>query len=135
MNTRISLAVVIMAVLITAAGCDKRSGVGAADYQDYGAGIQSTTALTSIRAILEDPFKYDGKPVTVKGIIASVCPSSGCFLRLGEGTSQIYVDLKKGGFTIPRGKNVGHLAYVSGVANARSDEIKIDATGVRILEK
>ena len=103
-------------------------------HTDYGS-ITDVSNLTPISKIAADPAAYDGKTVTVKGVIASVCPHTGCFLRLGEGTAQIHVDLEKSGFTVPPGKNAGHMAYVTGTVMAGGAEVKIVGSGVRIMEK
>jgi hypothetical protein len=116
------------AFLLFLGGC-KNNG-----HADYGS-IAEVSGLTPIGKIVADPNAFDGQTVTVKGVIATVCPHSGCFLRLGEGTVQIYVDLEKSGFNVPPGKNVGHVAYVTGVVQAGGAEVKIIGTGVRILEK
>jgi hypothetical protein len=121
-------ATIAFAFFLSLSGC-KNNG-----HADYGS-IKDVSSLTSISKIVADPAAYDGKTVTVKGVIATVCPHSGCFLRLGEGTAQIYVDLEKSGFTVPPGKNVGHVAYVTGTVMAGGAEVKINGTGVRIVEK
>jgi len=130
MNIRKTPVAIVAVLLLVITGCDQKTG-----YQQYGASVLDSAELTSIRTILDDPSAHDGQQVTVKGIIAAVCPSSGCFLRLGEGASQIFVDLQESGFTVPPGKNLGHLAFVSGVVRSGKDEVKIAGTGVRIMEK
>ncbi len=67
-------------------------------------------------------------------IIASVCPSSGCFLHLGAGTAEIEVDLVEGGFTIPPGQNVGKVAVAVGPVRVAGERVKVTARGLRILE-
>jgi len=119
----------IVAALLLAAGCSESGGA----YQEYGAGVAGPTQLTAIAAIVTDPAVFDGQTVTVKGVIASVCPSSGCFMRLGAGTSQIMVDFKDAGFTLPPGKGGGQVAWAQGTVRA-GDEPMIAATGVRIME-
>jgi hypothetical protein len=124
-----SISVALFLAALLSSGCDKQAG-----HTDYGAGIDESN-LTPIKSILDNPGDFQGKTVTVKGVIASVCPSSGCFLRLGAGSVQIMVDLEKSGFNVPPGQNVGHLAYATGVVTPGGNEVKIDGTGVRILEK
>ena len=103
--------------------------------EDFGEGVKDAGNLTSITKIVQTPGDYDGKTVTIKGIIASVCPSAGCFFHLGEGSSQIMVDLKQNGFSIPPGKNIGHLAFATGSVSISGDQVKIIGKGVKILEK
>ncbi len=104
-------------------------------YTDYGAGIKDTVNLTSIANIVRNPGEFDNKNVTVKGIIASVCPSAGCFFSLGEGASNIDIDLKQNGFNIPPGKNIGHIAFAHGKVSVSGESVMIIGKSVRIVEK
>lgn len=123
-----NMIIISAALLVFLGGCKTKG------HADYGS-ITDVSNLTAIGKIVADPAAYDGKTVTIKGVIATVCPHSGCFLRLGAGTAQIYVDLEKSGFNVPPGKNVGHVAYVTGTVLAGGAEVKINGTGVRIMEK
>ena len=118
------------ALMLAVAGCSEAGG----GHTDYGAGVKDTSNLVAISAIVADPATFDGQTVTVKGVIASVCPSSGCFMRLGAGTSQIHVDFVESGFTLPPDKNGGKVAFAQGTVHA-GDDPQIAASGVRILEK
>ena len=120
--------IIAFASVLFLGGCNTKG------HADYGS-ITGVSDLTPISDIVADPAAYDGQNVTVKGVIASVCPHTGCFLRLGEGTAQIHVDLEKSGFTVPPGKNAGHVAYVTGTVMAGGAEVKIVGSGVRIMEK
>ena len=104
-------------------------------FEDYGAGIANPDDLTPIPSITKAIADYDGKTVTVRGVVASVCPSAGCFLFLGEGSAQIKVDMHPGGFNVPPGKGAGQLAWATGEVMAAGDDAVIVATGVRIQEK
>ena len=119
----------LLAAASLLAGCTEGGG-----YTDHGAGVATTTDLAAIGDILESPQTYAGQTVTVKGVIASVCPSAGCFLRLGAGTEQILVDLQKSGFNIPPGQGAGQVAFATGTVGTSAAETWIEATGVRILD-
>lgn len=134
MNLRIPVLVIGAIAVTVATGC-REVAVEDRGYEEFGGGVPDTSRVTPIPKIVEAPALHDGRQVTVKGIIASVCPSSGCFLYLGEGSSQIKVDLKKEGFTIPPGQNIGHVAYATGAIRAVREEATLSATGLRILEK
>lgn len=104
-------------------------------YEKFGDGVPDRASLTSIGKIVQSPADFDGKKVTVKGVIASVCPHSGCFLHLGEGTHLIKVDLLEHEFTIPPGENVGHVAFATGTVRASDEQVKLAASGLQIQEK
>ena len=138
-RTIVSLVVVLA---LTAAGCKDEPAAKVAGkpdaekkFQKFGKGVADTEDLTPIAKIVESPADFDGKEVTVKGVIASVCPHSGCFLHLGAGTQQIKVDLLEHGFTIPPGENGGHVAYAAGTVRVSGDQVKIAASGLHIMEK
>ena len=87
----------------------------AADFEHFGGGVHDVTKLTPVGEIVARPADFDGKEVVIKGMIASVCPSSGCFFHLAAGSASIKVDLKSSGFTLPPGKNIGRVAYAQGI--------------------
>ena len=126
----------LLATTLLFAGCNKdKDKVSEIKGMDFGEKITNLSELTSISSIVKLPKNFEGKKVTVKGIIASVCPSSGCNLFLGDGADQIKVDLKENGFNVPPGQNAGHIAFVSGTVRVNGDQFKIVGTGVKILEK
>ncbi len=130
-----------LALLLSVAGCKgdeggkKAKGAAAPASEDYGEGVADPDDLTPIPSITKAPAEYDGKIVTVRGVIASVCPSAGCFLFLGEGAAQIKIDMHPNGFNVPPGKGGGQVAWATGKVLAGKDTAVIIATGVRVQEK
>ncbi len=133
---------IALASLLSLTGCkgghdhDHDHGEKAAPaFDDYGAGIANPDDLTPIPSITKAPADFDGKTVTVRGMVASVCTSAGCFLYLGEGTAQIKVDMHPNGFNVPPGKGAGQLAWATGEVIGTGKDPVIIATGVRLQEK
>ena len=126
----------LLGMILYSQGCKENTmNISTGEYVEYGNGIEDISSLTPVHEILEKSSSFIDKTVTVKGIIASVCPASGCFLRLGQGSKQIYVDLKKSGFHLPPGKNVGRIAYVTGLVQLKGDEVIMLGRGVRIMKR
>jgi len=126
--------------LVVAGGCDEepagKAPAAAASYQEYGDGVPEGAELVPIPTLVKDPGPWDGKSVTVKGIVVSVCPTAGCFLFLGEGSSQIEVDLMEKGFTIPPGGRwAGHVAFATGVVQVSGGQVKLAGHGLLMVER
>jgi hypothetical protein len=140
------LMIAALAMLVPLTGCKdqevakgletgKKGAVAGASFQEYGKSIAAVEVLTPIPTIAQSPADFDGKEVVVRGVIASVCPSAGCFMTLGEGAAQLFVDMNPNGFHVPPGKNGGSVAYAAGTIQVSGNEPTLVATGVRILEK
>lgn len=69
-------------------------------YAHFGEGVHEGKALT-VAEVLANPEAYDGKPVRVTGNINSVCQTKGCWMRVGDPTSEIMVRFKDYGFFMP----------------------------------
>jgi hypothetical protein len=123
------LLAVMLSVVPMLTGCDRGGG-----YTDYGQGVADTTDLTPIEKIAADPASFAGQQVTIQGIVASVCPTSGCFLNVGAGAASLRVDLAPNDFTIPPGRNAGHKVFVHGEVRVQGDQAEIVADGLRIMD-
>ncbi len=123
------LSVGLLVVALGLAGCDRGE-----DYTDYGQGVAQTSELTPIEKIAADPASYEGRQVTVAGLVASVCPTSGCFLHVGAGAANIRVDLAPHNFSIPPGRNAGSKVFVHGEVRVAGDTPEIVADGLRIMD-
>jgi len=134
-------ALTLALALALAAGCGERGGkegpaeAAEAAGKDYGAGVEPVDDPTPIPSIVKKPADFDGETVVVRGVIASVCPSAGCFLHLGEGAAQIKVDMNPKGFHVEPGRGAGQVAWAAGEVVVAGGEAVIIATGVRIMEK
>ena len=89
---------ILGATLLFVAGCSQVERYGVTQ------GIEKTTSLKNI---LSEPKKYEGKIVKVDGKIVEECPT-GCWFNLADDGGIIYVDLNPASFAIPQkvGKNV-----------------------------
>ena len=71
--------------------------------------------------------------VKIKGKVADVCKSRGCFLYLKTSTGKIYIKTKDDAFFVPLALN-GKTVVVKGTASKDKDnEISIQATGILVM--
>lgn len=82
-----------------------------------------------VRDVMLEP-SYQGKLVTVEGIILTQCVSNGCWLFVHDGTGQIYVDMAPAGFKVP--PRQGKKAKVTGEARVSKDGVYIVAHGIEV---
>jgi hypothetical protein len=66
--------------------------------------------------VVRDPQRYDGKPVRVRGEIASVCQKRGCWMRLRDGEHEARIRFRDYAFFVPLDVS-GRSAVVEGVAS------------------
>lgn len=126
------LSILCVALLIVVAGCNKDDGgdnTSSSQGQDYGAGINRTLPVKEIGFALYDDEALN-KSFTFEGTIASQCESDGCWLILSDGTEQIRVDLKPGGFVLPQ--LPGQSIKVSGTVVQVDGVIQIQASGITV---
>ena len=88
---RLSLFIVLFIILL---GCHD-SGYS----NKFGSPISNRKA-TAISALFDSPAEYDGKTVTIKGVIDDQ-DERGCWFYMKDDQARIYVDLYDAGFTIP----------------------------------
>lgn len=87
-------AAVACALLLPLASCRRAPRV-------LGESVGSSPPVT-IAEIREDPDRFAGREVVLEGTMAAVCPTSGCFFDLVDGTGHLTVDLEGGRhFTVP----------------------------------
>jgi hypothetical protein len=97
----------------------------------FGEEIVNRDKLTAVDDILADPKAYEGKTVTIDGMINMECPS-GCFFYLAvAGTNAaILVDLKPAGLAIPQ--KVGRRVLVEGTVAIKDNLPVLFGKGVEI---
>ncbi len=115
-----ALFAIVFSVAVAAAGC--------ARLETYGARI-SAGAVTSIKNILIEPEKFNGKTVAIRGKILNECPS-GCWFDLKDGGAVLHVDIKPSGLAIPQ--KVGHEVKVEGDIVVKNNQPSLIGKGVEI---
>lgn len=74
--------------------------VDSSQWRVYGAGVREGEAVP-VADVLADPAAYEGRPVRMRGPIASVCQESGSWIRLGTADENAFVRFKDYGFFVP----------------------------------
>lgn len=69
-------------------------------FTHYGEGAHAGPVVT-IQDVLAKPELYDGKSIRLGGTIGSVCQKKGCWMRVGEAGSDVFVRFKDYGFFMP----------------------------------
>lgn len=84
------------------AKCTEKCKIGcpkAAKMASFGEPMKGAAGdRTCVRTVLAHPKKYDGKHMKLCGVVDSVCPRMGCWIRLSDGVSKDKVFVK---FTCP----------------------------------
>lgn len=104
------------------------SAAGIGNCETYGTEISNLT-ITPITEIFGNIQGYEGKVVTVKGVIAVECPT-GCWFNIKEGGAMLRVDLKPAGIAIPQ--KVGQKVVVEGAISVENGSPVLYGTGVKI---
>ncbi len=98
--------------------------------EKFGAEI-TNRKVTSIEDILSNPKSFEGKIVTIEGVIDSECPS-GCFfyVRIKDKNATINVNIAPAGFVIPQ--KTGSKVLVEGKVVLKGVNPIVLGTGVEI---
>ena len=116
------LVVSVLTSILVLSGCGRKSP------KQYGQQIAGR-APTQIDGILKEPASFDGKTVTIEGVIAAECMTGCWFDVAGEG-GKIHVDVKPSGFAIPQ--KVGKKVIVEGQVSLRDGHPTLIGKGVEI---
>ena len=119
----VALTIMVSGVLMFACG------LGYAGSDRFGAPISNRQG-TPMVDVFDDPDKYNGKTVTLKGIIDMQDPK-GYWFYLSDKEARIYVDLYESGFTISA--LTGKAVLVEGVIEVKLKIPSLLAKGVEPL--
>ena len=78
--------------------------------------------MVSLKKVLKNPEKYDGKTVRLKGFVVRSCKKEGCWAELGatkDAKQSLRVDMKAHSFFIPL-QSVGFKALSEGKVNIKT---------------
>jgi hypothetical protein len=85
---------------------------------DYGKGLSNGKRPTpSLKALLSDTKKYEGKTIRVQGTIQDVCQKKGCWLLLTSDKKTMRVRFKDYKFFVPTNAK-GYIVTLEGHAKA-----------------
>src|SRR6478672_3326638 len=92
-------AVVLICLLVFAVGWATWTMRAASSLHDLGR-IPRGAARATIARIRRDPHAVSGKMVAVTGRMTDRCPTAGCWFYLNDGTGDLRVDAREGGFSV-----------------------------------
>lgn len=106
-----------------------------ASYSHFGQKVAAAEPNVTAGEMVADPASYSGKPVLMAGTVANVCKSAGCWIMLGDGENQVFVDTKHK-FAVPFDCD-GQVVVIEGVAGTRENssgetEPLVVATGIAL---
>ena len=78
----------------------------------FGEPITATTE-TTLASITSDPAKYANTEVKTSGVVKAVCKKAGCWMEIGDETSQAHIKMAGHKFLVPRTSD-GRKAVVQG---------------------
>ncbi len=102
-------------------------------YDHFGAGIAASTKPTDLADVLKSPDQFTGKTVAISAPIHKVCPTKGCWMKLGAPEPAMHVTFKDYAFFVPKDAG-GRTAIVEGVLTKSDDTLAFKASGVAIAK-
>ena len=91
-----------------------------------------TAAETTIAAVRQQPDSFAGQTVAITGRITQCCPSAGCWFYLNDGTGNLRVDARPGGFSV-LGLPTGAQVTAYGVLTQEpGEDLQLSAVGARL---
>ena len=103
--------------------------VSCAKTETYGDAITGESPEVTVKQILDNPEKYEGKTVLLKGKIKEVCPA-GCWFFVNDDFGELYINIGPAGFAIPN--KTGHEVSVEGECYTSNGKMTISGKGVEI---
>jgi hypothetical protein len=122
--------VVLICLLILAVGWATWTMRAASAGHELGH-LPRTSVQATIAALRRDPRAFSGKTVALTGRMTDRCPTAGCWFYLNDGTGDLRVDARDGGFSV-LGLPVGARLTVFGtVVREPGQEPELAAVGAR----
>ena len=106
------LGLTALAILLTLSA-RAEAPAGLPEGRDFGGGL-TLAELTPLAKIVEEPERFEGRPVLVRGRLADVCQKKGCWTIVRADDVQMRVRFKDYGFFLPT-DSIGANAYVEGI--------------------
>ncbi|MEO0478099.1 MAG: DUF4920 domain-containing protein [Planctomycetota bacterium] len=69
-------------------------------YTHFGQQVAAAEANATASELVADPAAFTGKPVLMTGKVANVCKGAGCWIMLGDGENEVFVDTQHD-FAVP----------------------------------
>jgi hypothetical protein len=122
--------IVLICFLMTAVGWATWTMRAASSSHKLGR-LPHAAARATIAAVRRDPRAFFGKTVAITGQMTQRCPTAGCWFYLNDGTGDLRVDAKEGGFSV-LGLPIGARLTVYGTVVREPDEDpELAAVGAR----
>ena len=117
----------------------------------YGQPITQTSE-TTLAAIAAEPAKFANQEVRTAGTVKAVCKKAGCWMEIGDETSQAHIKMGGHSFTVPRDSSgrkaivqgmvkegapqneCGSVDQCGGMENGATAKVEIVATGVQFVD-
>jgi len=110
--------------LSLALGLALTSCAATADYESFGAGVESYDGIAAAE-VIANPAMYEGQTVRVTGPVQSVCKVKGCWMKIGEGDETMRVKFVDYGFFMPLDCE-GRTAVMEGTVSV--NELSLEET-------
>jgi hypothetical protein len=91
--------VVLICLLVLAVGWATWTMRAASASHELGH-LPHTSVQATIAALRHDPRAFSGKTVALTGRMTDRCPTAGCWFYLNDGTGDLRVDAREGGFSV-----------------------------------
>src|SRR2546428_3718293 len=90
-----------------------------------------TAIPTTVAAVRRNPHAFAGKTISLTGRMTECCPTAGCWFYLNDGTGDLRVDAREGGFSV-LGLPVGSRLRVFGtITHEPGEDPQLAAVGAR----
>lgn len=100
--------------------------------QELGQGVPDGAAVVTAAELTANPQSFEGKEVTVKGKLAQVCPTSGCWGVVDDGTGTVRWDSAPSGWALPPGQSGKEITVRGRVSVNEAGAAELVAVGARL---
>lgn len=100
--------------------------------RELGQGVPEGAVVTTVGELAANPGSFDGKEVTVTGKLVQVCPTSGCWGVVDDGTGTVRWDSAPSGWALPPGQSGKEITVHGRVSVNEAGAPQITALGARL---
>ena len=90
--------------------------------QKFGKNI-SKSNIQSVEKIVKNEANFQGKEVTVHGVVEKICVKKGCWLNLGKGDKTVRVTFKNYGIFVPS-NFLGEKVAIQGIFKLTEESVE-----------
>jgi hypothetical protein len=122
--------IIIACLLLTALGWAGWSLRAGSSSRELGHPPRAAVSAT-IAAVRRNPRAFAGKTICLTGRMTERCPTAGCWFYLNDGTGDLRVDAREGGFSV-LGLPLGARVMVFGrIVHEPGEDPQLAAVGLR----